>query len=51
MSLGGEQGKAYAGDRAVVPPREEPVTDGDGVLTEGRLALRRGGPSIGVVGD
>ena len=40
---GGEQGKAYAGDREVVPPREEPMTDGDSVLSEGRVALRRGG--------
>ena len=47
----GEQGKANARDREVVPPREEPMTDGDNVLTEGRVALRRGGLGIGVVGD
>ena len=47
----GEQGKAYAGDREVVSPREEPMRDGDGVLTEGKLALRRGGLGIGLVGD
>ena len=50
MSLGGEQGKANAGDREVLPPREESVADGGGVLTEGRVALRRGGPGVGVVG-
>ena len=27
------------------------MTDSDGVLTEGRVALRRGGLGIGVVGD
>ena len=27
------------------------MTDGDGVLTKGRVALRRGGLGIGVVGD
>ena len=47
---GGGQGKAYAGDREVVSPREEAMTDGNGVLTEGRVALRRGGLGIGVVG-
>ena len=47
----GEQGKAYAGDREVVPPREEPMTDGDGVFTLGNVALRRGGLGKGVVGD
>ena len=47
----GEQGQANAGDREVVPPREEPMTDGDGVLTEGTVALGRGGLGIGVVGD
>ena len=48
---GGKQGKANAGDHEVVPPREEPMTDGNGVLTEGTVALRRGGLGIGVVGD
>ena len=39
----GEQGKANAGDREVVPPREESMANGGGVLTEGRVALRGGG--------
>ena len=47
---GGEQGKANAGDREVVPPHEESMTDGGGVFTEGRVAPRRGGLGIGVVG-
>ena len=47
---GGEQGKANASDREVVPRREESMTDSDGVLIEGRVALRRGGLGIGVVG-
>ena len=48
---GGEQGKAYAGDHEVVPPREESMTDGNGVHTKGRVELTRGGLGIGVVGD
>ena len=48
---GGGQGKAYAGDHELVPPHAEPMTDGDGVLTESRVVLRRGGLGIGVVGD
>ena len=48
--LGGEQGKANAGDREVVPPREETTADGGGVLTEGRVALRGRSLSVGVVG-
>ena len=47
----GEQGKANAGDCEVVPAREESMIDGDGVFTEGRVALRKGGLGIGVVGD
>ena len=47
---GGEQGKANAGDREVVSPREESMTDGGCVLTEGTVALRRGDLGIGVVG-
>ena len=47
----GEQEKAYAGDREMVPPRSEPMIDGDGVFTKGRVALRMGGLGIVVVGD
>ena len=46
---GGEQRKAQAGDCEVVSPREEATTDSDGVLTEGRVALWRGGLGLGVV--
>ena len=50
MSLGGNEGKANDGDREVVPPREESLTNGGGVFTEGRAALRRRGLGIGMVG-
>ena len=46
----GEQGKENAGDREVVPPREETMADGGGVSTERGVALRRGGLGVGVVG-
>ena len=46
----GEQGKANAGDREVVPPREESMADGGGLLTEGRVEPSRGGLGVGVVG-
>ena len=51
---GGEQGKAHAGSCEVVSPQEEAMADGDGVLTNGRVALWGGGGGglgIGVVGD
>ena len=47
---GGEQGKANAGDREVLPPREESMADGCGVLTEGRVARRRWGLGVGMAG-
>ena len=50
MPFRGEQGKANAGDREVVPPREDPMADGGGILTEGRVALRGRSLSVGVVG-
>ena len=49
--LWGQQGKAYAGDRDVVSRREESMTNGDGVLTKGKVGLRRGGLGMGMVGD
>ena len=46
----GERGKADAGDREVVSPCDEAVTDGVGVLVEGGVALGQGGCRVGVVG-
>ena len=46
----GEQGEADAGDREVVSPCDEAVTDGVGVLVEGGVALGQGGCRVGVVG-
>ena len=46
----GEQGEADAGDREVVPPRDETVADDVGVLVEVGEVLWRGGRREGVVG-
>ena len=46
----GEQGEADAGDREVVSPCDEAVTDGVGVLVEGGVVLRQGSRRVGVVG-
>ena len=47
---GGEQGEADAGDREVVSPWDEAMTDGVGVLVEGRVVLGHGGRRVGMVG-